>query len=123
MSGKIKKLIIDGKPSPNGKRFGIIVDEKRVYLTGQAFVCLIKLAWACKKYQGGCINRDQIASERGRPTQHVYRLRQQVEGIGLKITNDHTGRYWLKGVDHEAIEIKEQALREFPDAEIRRLVG
>jgi len=116
-----ESIEIDG--TPVRERFLVRINGRTIKLTGKSFKYLVRLVWSRIRNDHGWLYKEDL--EKGfNQARYLYRLRQEIGRDFLPewplYENNRSGYYRL-AVERDRLRVNVDALREFPDYEVREM--
>ncbi len=116
-----ESIEIDG--TPVRERFLVRINGRPIKLTGKSFKYLVRLAWSRLRNDHGWLYKEDL--EKGfNQARYLYRLRQEIGRDFLPewplYENNRSGYYRL-AVERDRLRVNIDALRDFPDYEVREM--
>ncbi len=116
-----ESIEIDG--TPVRERFLVRINGRPIKLTGKSFKYLVRLVWSRLRNDHGWLYKEDL--EKGfNQARYLYRLRQEIGRDFLPewplYENNRSGYYRL-AAERERLRVNVDALRDFPDYEVREM--
>lgn len=116
-----ESIEIDG--TPVRERFLVRINGRPIKLTGKSFKYLVRLAWSRLRNDHGWLYKEDL--EKGfNQARYLYRLRQEIGRTflpGWPLYENNRSGYYRLAVAPDRLRVNVDALRDFPDYEIREM--